>query len=821
MKRVTYNTMWLSCLLSITFGLALRAAEPAPDAAAGPEIIPFPNGSFDEGEAHWFFSRERGTQTRATAEYCFTPPGALRIYADKDKGIGARVDSALIPVQGPGLLELRAKVCAFSGRMLGMWVRQYDAEKKLLPVENFGEPARTGGKWKALVREVLLDEKAAYVQVRLLSYPADGEVIDMFFDDFELVRPAMPIPPWPSQYKLRPGDTEKLTAADVVGPDGIVYPNWTQVGVQGGIPEVPVKIKLSDLGAKPDSDIADLLEQACRDAGAQGGGAVLIEAGTYFLGRPVTIRHSGVVIRGAGRDQTRLIFNYAVGTPEHDIGFAWPDAGGTVGPDTQVEAHAFHRGLKRLVLFRDGKAVQEQGMDGAWSYALKVSGADLLKAGGPGTVGLRVEAEYLDGRKVSVERQVTLTEEAQPVKEWPRLRAALFFTGGGLEETDFALAADGQRGDTALLFQDAGDLQVGQRLELHAPGTLRFKELTQHLAGGDDWKRIGFYEILAKDGNRVTINQPLRIDFPVIDGTYARRLDTVERCGVESLTIEHTCRLPVHSIMFDWGWNGWIRDVKVTKSGSNGAYAERSKWIEIRDCELDGSWNNDGGQAYAGFTSCADSLFENCVVRKYRHGPVVQYGAMGNVFRNSIFEGSDLQWHAGWSTENLFENCTVKSFKGSGSYGYGAYATGSSDVDHGPNGPRNVVYNCDIASALDGVKLDGVNEHWLFLHNRFVVGKGAGFVATRGSFDHIIRNNVFILKDGASPMVRLHTPDCVGIELIGNTLVGGNGKTLEGAAALAMDQGNKDLPAWKPGEALPNRPTADPPSIYEWQNRKQ
>ena len=43
---------------------------------------------------------------------------------------------------------------------------------------------------------------------------------------------------WPSQYQIRPWETARLTAADVVGPDGIVYPDFTGVGVTGGIPDV-------------------------------------------------------------------------------------------------------------------------------------------------------------------------------------------------------------------------------------------------------------------------------------------------------------------------------------------------------------------------------------------------------------------------------------------------------------------------------------------------------------------------------------------------------------------------------------------------------
>ena len=46
--------------------------------------------------------------------------------------------------------------------------------------------------------------------------------------------------PWPHQYRIRPEQKDRLTAADVVGPDGIVYPNWTLCGVQGGIPKVEV-----------------------------------------------------------------------------------------------------------------------------------------------------------------------------------------------------------------------------------------------------------------------------------------------------------------------------------------------------------------------------------------------------------------------------------------------------------------------------------------------------------------------------------------------------------------------------------------------------
>ena len=57
--------------------------------------------------------------------------------------------------------------------------------------------------------------------------------------------------PWPPQYKIRPDQKQRLTPADIVGPDGIVYPNWTRCGVEGGIPAVKAVCRLAAFGGKP------------------------------------------------------------------------------------------------------------------------------------------------------------------------------------------------------------------------------------------------------------------------------------------------------------------------------------------------------------------------------------------------------------------------------------------------------------------------------------------------------------------------------------------------------------------------------------------
>src|SRR5690606_31997567 len=134
-------------------------------------------------------------------------------------------------------------------------------------------------------------------------------------------------------------------------------------------------------------------------------------------------------------------------------------------------------------------------------------------------------------------------------------------------------------------------------------------------------------------------------------------------------------------------------------------------------------------------------LMENVTTYDMRHAPVYQWSSSGNVIRNSIFHNSDAQWHAGWTNENLFEGLVVESSQDGGSYGNGMWSSGPEDVGHGPNGPRNVIYNCNITSSKGGVWMGGMNEAWLFLYNRFVVGRGPAILAKAASFDHIIQGN--------------------------------------------------------------------------------
>ncbi|MDP6502990.1 MAG: hypothetical protein QF886_05210, partial [Planctomycetota bacterium] len=79
---------------------------------------------------------------------------------------------------------------------------------------------------------------------------------------------------------------------------------------------------------------------------------------------------------------------------------------------------------------------------------------------------------------------------------------------------------------------------------------------------------------------------------------------------------------------------------------------------------------------------------------------------------------------------------------------------------------------------------------------------------------NIIKGNVFVLKDDRSPMAYFATPDCIGIELIGNKLFGGGG-LVSGLADPELSGNTK--------AALTNapRPQLAIPSIYEWQKSEK
>jgi hypothetical protein len=302
-------------------------------------------------------------------------------------------------------------------------------------------------------------------------------------------------PPWESQYKIKPDEKTRLTAADVVGPDGIVYPNWTKCGVQGGIPEVKAVASVEDFGAKADDDADDseALAKACRAAGKMGGGAVLLGEGVYYMDRPVTIRHNNVVIRGKGSQKSRLVFRYSI--PEAGVAFYNPSAGDRVGRNTRLEMHCKPAGLEKMTMSIDDTVI------GNWSrsqhsgntFAFGVSGRNAMAKVPDGRHVLKGVAEYTDGKKCTGEIPIVLDSAFNDTEPVADIRAAITFAGTGSVGKKLKLAKDGKRGDMTLDLESTDGLKVGDCILIDGPATERWKKLTKNAC---KWGTYRFYEVV-------------------------------------------------------------------------------------------------------------------------------------------------------------------------------------------------------------------------------------------------------------------------------------------------------------------------------------
>lgn len=631
-------------------------------------------------------------------------------------------------------------------------------------------------------------------------------------------------PAWTSMFPQSAEDEDLLTDADVVGPDGRVYPDFRYAGVPGGIPEEEVLVRAADFGVHPDAEtpVTDGLRRALAAAAEQGGGAVLLEPGVYELDAPLVIRTDGVVLRGAGCGETILRFTYN-GPGENGVGFANAVHGSEVGPGNRLILHAKTVALDHMrIRGPDGHVLAEHGRDRPeWyfyqeqnrpaNFTVEVRGNVLLDRYGEGSHVFTAEA-VRGGQTETHELEVELVRSGGNLPAWEPSAISVMGRGTWNQERT-ALAEPAVRGARVIrvtrpeIFADAAYLVLSVR----GPEDWFQKYMVEHPVARGGWLRRVVVGIERVEGDRVVLKQPLRIPWNPAEGVLVIPWQPVRGVGIEALTLEQTGEKWTSGISFRAAAESWVRNVRVIRPGRNPVDTWDVKHIEVRDAEFDGAryTRGGGGTAYVAWQAAYDCLMTGVRARGLRHAPNVQWSSSGNVFRDSEFEDSGGQWHAGYATENLYENLRINSTGREGSYAFALFSSIPNGM-HGPQGPRNVVRNCTVSSHRGGIKLGGFNEGWIFTHNRILARNGPALVILPGAQNLVFAENTFTTLNPDPAPVWIATADCVGVEMEGNTFIGvGQGPVFAGGGTPARVENQTVVAGLLP-------PT-DIPSLHDWQ----
>ncbi len=605
--------------------------------------------------------------------------------------------------------------------------------------------------------------------------------------------------------------------ADLPDPDGNLVPNFTFAGIPGGIPEVPTAAKLSEFGGFPDDDLPDddALDAGIKYLTSKGGGALQLDAGTYQMERPLTIKSNSIVLRGAGMEETKILFTYALRPGE--VRLVGLKNGQTVTRNDFIESHVHTRRLKRHQIWVGDTMLYERGPDysGGNRFDLKLPIAHFSNKIEEGPAMIKSVATRWDGTTSSSTLQVIFDLQGAVVPgehvDSPKV-ASIAFVGDrrSIYRGKRSLAQDGKRGDLTLVLNQPSPFKEGDLVILEAESTPRFVESIG--SWRKDIPRKQRLIVKEVQGNIIRINQPLRIDFPLVDkpSVYGRR--PIRGSGIEDLTLEHTSKQWIDGILFSEALHCWVKGIRVQKAGRN-PLSFSGKQGQVEDSEFNEAWyRGGGGTGYLGFSGSCDMLYQRIKATGLRHAPVIQAGASGNVIRDSTFYSSDLNYHMQWPPENLVEQCTIDAKRGTGSYGYAVFVQKPEVAIHGPGGgPRNVLWNNRFKSPRAGIYFGGSVDGWTIAYNYFYIQNGPGVVLRNNASNNLFLHNSFDLKNAAQPIFNFESNDCLENSLIGNI---GNSKNMlfEGHAKLAQDSGNQLLPD---ENIEPQRPPV--PSLYQWQ----
>jgi hypothetical protein len=244
--------------------------------------------------------------------------------------------------------------------------------------------------------------------------------------------------------------------------------------VPGGIPRVKLVAKLEEFGGRTDSDIADALEQGAQAVGQRGGGALFIGPGTYYLDRPTLVTGNKVVIRGAGRERTKIVFRWQ--PQPRSVSFVGLADGMRISPNRPIMAAAWNasannkveKSIKRLAFEINGVPTGKvRDGEGPW-FTVTQDNRKTATQWNDGANTLRAVAEYHDGSKAEKTLSVIVDKTDKSIIAAAPTDTAIQFADPTAGQVDWAqgdLAQMPRRGDKHLEFKQPQKFAKGRCVE--------------------------------------------------------------------------------------------------------------------------------------------------------------------------------------------------------------------------------------------------------------------------------------------------------------------------------------------------------------------
>lgn len=271
-----------------------------------------------------------------------------------------------------------------------------------------------------------------------------------------------------------------------------------------------------------------------------------------------------------------------------------------------------------------------------------------------------------------------------------------------------------------------------------------------------DWSYNYFFQIekITKvNGNEISLDRPLRLDFPLSNKPVLQKINPVQNVGIESLKIKRNDATSgqTSNIFFNYAVNCWVKGVEMENANYAHITLQSSANITISGNYLHDAFDyGSGGKGYGvvlQFGASDNFIFDN-IARHLRHSFLLQAAANGNVIAYNY--SYDPYWTEGW-----FPTASAGDVVLHGNYPYANLFEGNIiqnlviDNSHGINGPYNTFFRNRMESygiVMNGNSGDNMN----FLANE-ITGSGLlkGLYNIEGNHTEIANNIKGSLQPGS------------------------------------------------------------------------